>query len=72
MAIKTLKDIERERQEGWETNCDKEVSAQILLNYIKKKKLLNKYKIREIQKAINILGKDNLTKFTERRHSSQA
>ena len=51
--IKTIDDIERERFERWQKSCRKEVVSQIILNYLKKKKIVNRKQAKEIQERIN-------------------
>jgi len=43
----------------WTENCQKEVSAQILLNHLKRKKMIAQKKEKEIQKKIDLLGYKN-------------
>lgn len=44
----------------WKRNCDIEIAMQLLLNKLKRKKLVTKSQIRKIQDVINIIGKYNL------------
>ena len=43
----------------WKISCKKEISAQIILNQLKKKKMLKRKKIKEIQKKINLISYKN-------------
>jgi len=54
--------MNNEEFEVWRCNCKKEVSAQILLNYLKKRKEIKREKVKEIQQKINILGYSNFLK----------
>jgi len=63
MKLKTLKDIENEEIELWRRSCKKEVFAQILLNQMKKRKLLNIKQVKLIQNNIDIIGEHNCAKL---------
>ena len=65
--ITTIRDIERKKEEEWKKNCKKEVISQLILNKLKKKKIINKNQSNVIQGKINELGKDNLQTFNIRK-----
>lgn len=48
--------------ERWRQNCKKEVYAQIVLNRLKKNKIIKRKREKEIQKKINLLGYKNFLK----------
>jgi len=56
----TIKDIERREFERWRMSCKKEVASQIILDHLKKKKMVNRKQAKEIQERITKLGKKNL------------
>jgi hypothetical protein len=52
--------MNEEELQRWRINCKKEVISQIILNKIKKRKLIKRKKEKEIQRKINLLGYKNL------------
>lgn len=48
--------------QGWQITCKKEIVAQIILNRIKKLKLIKREKEKKIQNKINLLGYSNFLK----------
>ncbi len=58
--VTTIDDIERKKNDEWKKSCKKEVYSQIVLNRLKKKKMINRKQAKNIQEKINKLGTMNV------------